>query len=44
MGLVDACSEFLKKAISPENAIGIQIFAKSYFLKFLKDTAFNYIM
>ena len=43
-GLVEACSEFMKKNLNPENALGIEKFAGCYFLKSLKDLARKYIM
>jgi len=43
-GLVEACSEFMKKTICSENVLGIERFASCYFLKSLKDLARKYVM
>lgn len=44
LGLVDACCEFLKQNLAPENAIGIKKFSNAYFMPNLENDAYNFIM
>jgi kelch-like protein 10 len=44
LGLIDECSDFLKKKIVPENVIGFRKFAHHYCLSSLEKTAHNYLM
>lgn len=44
LGLIKACSDFLMKELGPENCIGIQKFAQSYFCKGLEQKSLLYIL
>lgn len=43
-GVVQLCSDYLKKNLSPENCIGIMLFAREHFFKGLEKEARRYIL
>lgn len=44
MGLLKACSDFMKQQLSPQNCIGFWLFAETYYYPPLKDEAFLFTL